>query len=442
MSEIKSLTRAQAQEKLAKVQGDMKTVRDQAKGDDGKYDFNKVTHFGDEVKGSAAVAEKFQQLNAEATEISEHVETLIEAEKSAEGLDAQMKGRRRFTLPAQEGPNGPPANEQQFKSLGERVTQSEHFKGWHDGGRSGSTMNRFEDATPSDFLAGSAGFDTIGRKALMATTSGYAPESIRLPGFVEDPARPIQLLDILPTGQTSQEAIKFMRETTRTHASAERAEGAGFAESTFAFTEESTPVQKITDSVPVTDEQLEDVPMIEGYINNRLSFGVRRRLDRQCLLGDGTAPNLRGILNTTGIQTRARGADSEMDAIYKMMTSIRLGGRVDATHIVMHSNDWQEARLERTTDGLYILGNPMDAGTRRLWGLPVVINDALTEGTALVGSFMPSNITLFERRGIDIQVGYVGDQFGQGRRTIRADMRAALAMFLPAGFGTVTGLNA
>jgi len=72
----------------------------------------------------------------------------------------------------------------------------------------------------------------------------------------------------------------------------------------------------------------------------------------------------------------------------------------------------------------------------------VVLNDALAEGTALVGAFTPEWIMLFERRGLDIQMGYVGTQFTSGLRTMRADMRAALAVFRPAAFHTVTGLNA
>jgi HK97 family phage major capsid protein len=294
----------------------------------------------------------------------------------------------------------------------------------------------------SDYLAKTAQFETIGRKALMSTTAGFAPESLRLPGFVEAPTRPLQLVDILPMGRTGQNAVPFMEETTRTHAAAEVAEGGTFAESTFEFTQRSVPVVKIGDSLPVTDEQLEDVALVESYINGRLGFGVRQRLDGQSLNGNGTAPNMRGILNTAGIQTQAKGADPVMDAIFKAIINISLIGRAIATHIVMHPRDYQRVRLTRTADGLYIMGNPTEAGPARLWGLPVIMNDALAEGTALIGSFEPTWITLFERRGVDIQMGYKGDQFVQGLRTMRADIRAALAVFRPAAFCTATGLNA
>jgi HK97 family phage major capsid protein len=289
-------------------------------------------------------------------------------------------------------------------------------------------------------LAKGAAFDTIGSKTLMSTAAGFAPQSIRIPGFVEAAARPIQLLDIIPVGQTGMEQVVYMEETTRVHAAAEKGEGVDYAESQFAFTERTSPVRKITDSLPVTDEQLEDVALISSYINGRLTFGVRQRLDSQCLIGDAAGSNLRGIKNVAGIQTQAKGADPVMDAFFKAMTLIRTVGRAIATHHLIHPTDWQDIRLTRTADGIYIFGSPTDAGPERLWGLPVVQQDADAAGTGYVGSFQPSWISLFEKRGIDVQVGYVGSQFTQGKRTVRADMRAALAVFRPAAFCEVTGI--
>lgn len=438
---IKNLTLSQAREKMGVKQDELGKVFTEAKADDGQYDFNKVTCLGDQVKGSIAVAEKVKAMNGELDELGVHIETLTAAEKAAGAHADREKGIRTFPLPGAGGQGGgQPANQGQFKSIGELVTEAKEFKAWSDRGGAGGLTMRFDEMLPSDFLAKAARFDTVGNKALMTTAAGFAPESLRLPGFIEAATRPIQLLDIIPMGRTSQAAVPYMEETTRNHAAAEKAEGAAFAESEFAFTEKSTDVRKITDSLPVTDEQLEDVALVESYINGRLAFGVRQRLDLQVYAGNGTAPNLRGILNTVGIQTQAKGADPTMDAFYKAMTKIRVTGRAMPTHHVMHPEDWQEIRLTRTADGIYIFGSPTDGGPERLWGLPVVQNDAAAAGTGLVGSFQPAWISLFERRGIDIQVGYVGAQFGEGKRTVRADMRAALAVFRPAAFATVTGI--
>ena len=276
------------------------------------------------------------------------------------------------------------------------------------------------------------------KATLFETGAGWAPETTRTGKLVDAVTRPIQVLDIIPSGRTNQAAVVYMEETTRTHNTAEKAEAAAFAESVFVLTERSETVRKITDSIPVTDEQLEDVAEAESYLNNRLAFGLRQRLDLQVLMGDGTAPNLSGITDRSGIQTQAKGTDPTPDAIHKAMTKIRVTGRAFPNFIVLHPNDWEAIRLLRTADGQYIWGSPATSGPQTVWGLPVVISDAITENTGLVGDF--TFCQLFERRGVDIQVGYSGTQFAEGKRLIRADLRAAFAVYRAAAFATVTSI--
>jgi HK97 family phage major capsid protein len=290
-------------------------------------------------------------------------------------------------------------------------------------------------------LAKAAQFETIGTKAVFSTSAGWAPESLRRPGFVEAAVRPIQLLDILPTGRTGSDLVKYMEETTRTDASAEVEQSGMYPESAFGLEERDSPVRKIGNSIPVTDEQLEDVLQTQSYLDGRLMFGVRSHLDKQALIGTGATGQLRGLGNTTGIQTQAKGVgDASADAFYKAMTKIRVNGRAVPTHHVMHAENWQDIRLMKTDQGDYIWGHPSEAGPDRLWGLPVVMNEAGAAGIGYVGSFMPQYCELTERRGVQVQLGFVGTQFLQGQRTMRADLRVALTFFRPAAFCSVTGL--
>ena len=437
MSSVKNLTLKEAREKLGSKQDELGKVFAEAKTDDGQYDFNKVTALGTDVKGSIAVAEKVKAMNAELDELAEHAETLEAAEQAAAKHAAREGQVKRFPMGGGSKGSAPAAS----KSLGELIIGEKAYQDFAGrGAPAGGLDLSYGDLWLSDMLAKGAAFDTIGSKTLMTTAAGFAPESVRLPGFVDAATRPLQLLDIIPMAQTGQAAVKYMEETTRTHAAAETAEGATYAESAFAFTEKSSNVVKITDSVPVTDEQLADAAMMNSYINGRLTFGVRQRLDGQCLVGSGTGANLRGLKNVVGIQTQAKGADPVPDAFFKAMTKIRVTGRAVPTHHVMHPTDWQNVRLLRTADGIYIWGSPAEAGPERLWGLPVVQSDADAAATGYVGSFQPAWVSLFERQGVDVQVGYVGTQFAEGKRTVRADARAALVFFRPAAFCSVTGL--
>ncbi len=303
------------------------------------------------------------------------------------------------------------------------------------------------------FVDSKAGSDLKGReveidvdvKTVMSTGAGWAPETTRTGRVVDAAVQPIEILDLVPTVPTSQAAIVYMTETTFTNNAAEVAESVEgtpgtYPESALALTEVSSPVRKIATFIPVTDEQLEDEAQAEAYVNNRLPFMLRQRLQTQIIGGDGVAPNLEGIQSRGGIQTYALTAEPVFDAIHKGITLVRITGRAEPDAIGMHPNDWQDLRLTRTADGIYILGNPGDAITPRLWGLPVAVSTVFTENTALVGDFGQYS-ELAIRRGIEIQVSNShSTYFVEGKQAIRADMRAALQVYREAAFCTVTGI--
>lgn len=438
------MTLKEIREKIEAKQKVLAEVFDKSKNENGDYDFANLKHdFFGESKTTKERLEKIHQAEAELNDLVDEADKMAKAEKSWESVNGRLeKATKKIIHPNGDEPE-PEKKGIQVKSLGEMVAQSKEYTEWN---KQNGLDFHFEDMLPSDALAQAMIFETLQSKSaqlktLMTTSAGYAPESLRIAGFTEAVTRPIQLLDIIPMGRTSYTSVVYMEETTRTHGAAEKSEGGTYAESAFAFTERSSSVRKITDSLPVTDEQLEDVPFIEGYINSRLMFGLRQRLDTQVLTGNGTPPNLEGINSNGSIQTQARGSDPDPDAFYKAMTNIRVTGRAMPTHHVIHPTDWQAIRLLRTADGVYIWGSPSEAGVERMWGLPVVQCDASSAGTAWVGSFQPAWISLFERRGVDMQVGYTGTQFVEGKRTIRADVRYAFVVFRPTAFCKVTGVN-
>ncbi len=391
-------------------------------------DFGKVTCLGDDVKGNSyAVAEKVRGMNDELTEIAKNIEMLEGASAAHQSHLERIKANRTVPHPGtSEGGAAQPA--ERIKSFGEQVTEHKTFEDWLAGNK--SALIELPDV-------GIAEFKTLFQTGLDAG-AGWDPETTRTGLLVEARTRPLQVLDIIPLGQTGQAAVVYMEETTRSHAAAEMLEAGTYTEAQFALTERSSRVRKIGTSIPVTDEQLEDVPMVQGYLNQRLGFGVRQRLDGQVLVGGG-GTDLTGILNTGSIQTQAKGSDPTPDAIYKAMTLVRVTGRAQPNVVIFHPNDWQTIRLLRTVDGVYIWGSPSESGPERIWGLPILQTDAETENTALVGDFA-NFCMVFERRGLEIKIGLDQDDFTKGIQTMRADIRAAFIVFRPTAFCTVTGI--
>ena len=74
-----------------------------------------------------------------------------------------------------------------------------------------------------------------------------------------------------------------------------------------------------------------------------------------------------------------------------------------------------------------------------MWGLPVLVTTAQTENTGLVGDFAQF-CQYFVRQDMAIEMGYVNDDFLDGRITVRAGVRGALVGFRGAAFCQVTGI--
>ena len=371
---------------------------------------------------SAAKAQKIRELNAELADLGEQVDGLAQVERAAKALEVQ--GEHRHVHADPEADRKDRSESRQTKSLGQLFVESVALKGFNGGQGPTAVLD-------------------VEVKTLMTTAAGWAPETTRGPRMVDFVTRPLQVTDTFPSSPTNQTAIKYMEETTFTNNAAEVAEGGTKPEAALVLTERTDPVQKIAVWLPVTDEQLEDVEGIQAYIDNRLSFMVRQRFDSQILVGNGTSPNLSGILDRVGIQTQAKSTDPTPDAIYKAMVKIRISGSGNGGAIpnVVYMNplDWQDVRLLRTADGIYIWGSPADPGPERIWGLPVVLAEGLTEGTGIVGDTTFAEIRV--KKGVEIQVSDSHSTFFvENKQAIRAEMRAAFVVYRPAAFCQVTGI--
>jgi len=311
------------------------------------------------------------------------------------------------------------------KSLGELFVESEQYTG---------------RKSAKEIKANFEEYDFLERKTLMETAAGWAPMAQRIGRVAEFAMRRPVIADLIPQTPTEAAAITYMEETTFTNNAAAVLEGGEKPESALAFTERTANIREIATWLPVTEQQIEDVPVVRSVIDNRLQTMLALAEEVQLLTGSGVAPNLEGFLVKAGVQSQAKGADPTPDAVYKAMTLVRFTGFAEPSAIVFHPNDWQDVRLLRTVDGIYIWGSPAEAGPERIWGLPAVITTAETENTALLGDFQLYS-EIFRRRGATIAVSNShSDYFIKNKLAIRADERLALAIYRAAAFAKVTGI--
>lgn len=384
----------------------------------------------DQVKSldgdSHAKVEEIRRRNEEIDALTEEVERL-------EAVDTAARRSAEFD-PAAAEPGGPdPMGE--TRGFTEQLFKSSAFK------NKGTTTTIEMPAAPA---AAQMRSTRQVLDALFETTAGWPPESTRSGRVDLSPEEEPGVTDLVPMIQWSQELYKFMRETTFTNAATEKAEGAAYDEATLVVTEQEEAIRKVAVFLGVTDEQLQDVPGARAYVESRLRFMLLQKLDQRILTGDATATpaQIRGFHNTANINVQALGADPIPDAVHKAITKIRVSGQARASGVVFHPENWEEVRLLRTNDGIYIWGSPSEAGPARIWGLPVVQSAHETKGQALVGAFREHSL-LAMRRDVDVQVSNSHSTFfTEGKQAVRADIRAALVTVRPQAFTEITGLTA
>lgn len=401
------------------------------------------------IEGDTATkAKEIRRRNDELTVLGKEVDELAElesiAEKTKAAEDATEKRRGMFPAGKKETDEGDEAGVTVMaKSIGQLFVESDAFKAYDRTQRRGPSVELDLEANFGESIAEGGvvkAMDAWSTKATLDTATGYAPQAVRIPLILTPGEMGSRIAALLPQGATSQNAIPYMEETTTTNAAAAVTEGNAKPESTLIFTEKTSAVRKLATFLPVTDELFDDVPAMRSYVENRLRTFLAQTEDNQLLNGNGTPPNLRGILNVVGIQTQAKGADPTPDAVYKAMTKIAVGAFLDADAYVTHHNDWQEIRLLRTADGIYIWGSPSEAGPERIWGLGVTKTTRIAEGTGLVGAFREA-AQIFRRSEVAFAVSDShSDFFQKNLLALRVEERLALVVYRPAGFCTVTGI--
>jgi Phage capsid family. len=304
-------------------------------------------------------------------------------------------------------------NPENKKSFSERAAE-ELTKSW-DGKSSHFEAQTFNKSLGSD--AGSA---------------GTLIQPMQVPGIIMPGLRRLTIRDLLAQGRISSNALEYVRENLFTNNAATVAEKALKPESDITFSKETANVKTVAHWIQASRQVMDDAPMLQSYVNNRLMYGLALKEEDMLLNGDGTGDDLEGInlvatdydssLNATG-DTRA---DLIAHAIFQVTES-----EFSASGIILNPRDWHGIALLKDNEGRYIFGGPQAFTSNVMWGLPVIPTRAQDQGTFTVGGFdMASQV--WDRMDASIEVSREDrDNFVKNMLTILCEERLALAHYRP-----------
>ncbi|HIG28287.1 MAG TPA: phage major capsid protein [Verrucomicrobiales bacterium] len=330
------------------------------------------------------------------------------------------------------------------KSLGEAFIGSDEFK---------AMMSRGSGTMDSPYNVKNLYEGDYSVKDMYSALPSGTPAAfgtVQRDPIVTQQHRRTRVRDLFPTRRTNAAVIEYFRMSGFTNNASvvpERVSSAFGAkpQTTMAFTGVQAPVRTIAHWEAAHRNVLADEPQLRSIIDNELLYGLRLHEDYQILSGAGTSEDLTGILNTSGIQTYSWSAgatlpvkDTKADAVRRAATLSFLA-YYEPSGIILHPNDWEDIELVKDSNGQYLMAVSIVQGAEaRMWRIPVVDTPAITEGTALIGSF-GQGAQLYDREEATIRVSEQhSDFFVRNAIVVLAEQRLALAVKRPESFVKVT----
>ena len=278
----------------------------------------------------------------------------------------------------------------------------------------------------TEMLARSLG--ARGEKSLVATgtTTTTVPLS---PDPIETGVVPTSVLEALASVTRANPVYKYLRQTVRENNAAIVAPGAVKPTSLVTVEPIEGRLQVFAHISEYVDEYLlKDTDVLASFLTTQLFYMLREAVEEEILNGDGLAGHLRGILNTSGVQTQAFATDA--------VTTLRLAalklenvGQV-ADLFIVNSNDWASIETQRVTSGSFDLGGPVDRASQKLWGTQVVTSTRITAGTALALDRSAAGV---DTDGVIETKWDQSGGFDKNQVRARVEGRFGLSVYQPAG---------
>lgn len=380
----------------------------------GEIDLKTVTTTLDKIeKNLSALSEKAEGELKTLGKVSEDTKTAIDNLGTS-----QREFADRLTQIEQKGLTPPEAKA--AETWGSQVTKSESYKAFVSGT---TTKMRLEV-----------------KNTLTGSDATVAPD--RRPNIVAGAAQVLTIESLLSSLPTTSNAVEFTREASFTNNAAETAEGVQKPESSITFELINAPVATVAHWIKISRQLASDNVALAAYVNNRMRYGVDRRVETQLVVGNGTAPNLSGMMkagNFTphGYLSGALGSVLPKMVLIRRAIAASWNAGYPAEAILLNPMDWADIEIELLTTPAAQARVSVDAaGNTRLFGVPVVQSVGVPVDSFLVGRFSEA-YTVYNREGIVVEMSESdADNFTKNLITIRAERRLVLATEVP---GAVRG---
>lgn len=340
----------------------------------------------------------------------------------AENIEKQLKGK---TLT--------PAEQQSFDAL----LGAEIEKNW-------SEITKFKNKRKGASLVLDMKAPGVMTIANNVVDGQYAFNTV-IPGIKTLPNRRVHMRNILNLGTMSSSTVTFIRETGGEGNLAPWAVGTGTTDKPELdrdFEEITVTAEYIAGWLRISRKMLDDMDAVRSYLQMRLMEMYLKVEDAQILNGNGTSPQLEGILTVAQAAEVTTGANIE-----RLIWAISQLESDDyyANGIVLHPAAYYAIALNKATGsgeydqpGIVVIQN----GQLYVAGIPVFKTTAIARDTYIVGDWtLGAQLFIREQPTVEF-FDQDRDNVIKNLITVRIEGRVALAIYQPDAFvtGTFTGI--
>ncbi len=377
-------------------------------------------------------------LDAEETSTRSREKAEMEAEIWAKSIDQAERDAKNPSKRGSRDPDGAFADTGagEFRTAGQEFVESEQYQrmlGEVGEGGVRTLLQKNSDAIEVRNLLTGSSLGTSGSHelALIGQPFLHTPSLQRRRFFVRD---------LMSQASTNLQVIPYVQElnaTTNETGAGTVMEASAKPEVTMQFTPAEAPIRKIAAWVQVTEEAFADAPTLRSYVDNRLAYMLAVEEEDQFINGNGTAPNISGILDQTGIQTQSAIAEDLAATIGLAAAKIEnVDGFMDG--VAINPITYWEGVVERHSSqmdgGATDAGLPFAEAPPRLWGAPVVRTRALAVDKAIPGNWQ-QGATIYDRLGTTIKsTDSHASLFISNTLVVLAEKRVGLAVWRPDWF--------
>lgn len=260
-----------------------------------------------------------------------------------------------------------------------------------------------------------------------------------LPGIRALPNRKVHMRDLIPLGTMTNSSVTFMREVGGEGDLAPVAENAAKPQFDRDFIEVTVAAENIAGWLRVSRKMLDDMAAFRSYLQMRLLEMYLKAEDNQILNGNGTSPQLQGILAiaSAAIVTAGPNVERLVRAISQLES-----GDYTATGGILHPAAYFDILLNKASgSGEYDLPTALaivQNGQLYIAGVPFYKTTAIAQTTYIVGDWQLGAQLFIRQQPIVEFFDQDANNVTTNKITVRIEGRVALAIFRAEAFVTGT----